>query len=390
MLRLLISTGEVSGDLQGSLLIKALYEEASRRSVELDLVALGGPRMKAAGAELLADTAHMGAIGLLEAIPFVLPTLRVQSKVDTLLKNRPPDGLVLIDYMGPNIRLGKKLRRLLPSVPITYYIAPQEWAWRVGDGGTTDLIGFTDKILAIFQTEADFYAKRGANVKWIGHPMLDMLRNLPEKESARKRLGLLKGQKLLLLLPASRSQELRYVMPVLSKAAAMLQKHDSSIKVFVPSGLPGFEKSLREALELEGVLGTVVSSSQWDSLKPALFAAADLALGKSGTVNMELALHGVPQIAGYRVSRFTAFIARRLLNFQVEHISPVNLLLKERLVAELVQEEFTPEAIFELAIPLLENMESRNSIFHGYKRLRAILGDPGVTQRAAKAILDSF
>ena len=390
MLRLLISTGEVSGDLQGSLLVKALYEEAARRSLKLELVALGGPRMRGAGAELLADTAPMGAIGLWEAIPFVVPTLRVQSKVDNLLKTRPPDAVVLIDYMGPNIRLGKKIRSLFPTVPITYYIAPQEWAWRVGDGGTTDLINFTDKILAIFQAEADFYSERGANVDWVGHPMLDTLRVLPDKDLARKTLGLSPGQKSLLLLPASRFQELRYVMPVLAKAAAILQQRDSSIKVFVPAGLDSFEKILQESLQEEGVVGSVISAAQWDSLKPSLFSVADLALGKSGTVNMELALHSVPQIVGYKVSRITAFIARRLLKFQVNHISPVNLLLNERLVPELVQEDFTPEGIVELAIPLLDDIKTRNLMMDGYHRLRKTLGSSGVTERAAKLILNLF
>ena len=97
MVRLLISTGEVSGDLQGSLLIHALKAEALRRGIELEILALGGPRMKAAGAELIADTAPMGAIGLWEAVPLILPTLRLQAKVDRLLAQRPPDAVVLID-----------------------------------------------------------------------------------------------------------------------------------------------------------------------------------------------------------------------------------------------------------------------------------------------------
>ena len=150
MSRLLVSTGEVSGDLQGSLLIAALHREAARRGVPLDVVALGGPRMAAAGADLIADTARLGAIGLWEALPLVLPTLRLQARLRRWLRTHPPDGVVLIDYMGANVTLGRRLRRLYPAVPITYYIAPQEWAFRLGEGGTTRLIGFTDRILAFF------------------------------------------------------------------------------------------------------------------------------------------------------------------------------------------------------------------------------------------------
>ena len=109
MVRLLVSTGEVSGDLQGSLLIRALHEEARRRELPLQVVALGGERMRQAGAELLADTSRLGAIGLLEALPLILPTLRLQRRVRQWLRQHPPEAVVLIDYMGANINLGLRL-----------------------------------------------------------------------------------------------------------------------------------------------------------------------------------------------------------------------------------------------------------------------------------------
>ncbi len=388
-MRLLISTGEVSGDLQGSFLIQALKREAEKRSLKLELIAIGGPRMKAAGAELIADTAPIGAIGLLEALPLLLPTINVQKKIDKYLKRKKPDAAILIDYMGPNIRLGNKLRRSQSNIPIIYYIAPQEWAWRLGDSGTTDLIGFTDKILAIFKTEAEFYKERGGDVTWVGHPMIDTLSPLPLRTEVNKRLGIQTDQKVLLLLPASRSQEVHYLMPIFAKTASLLQSRNPNICVLVPAGLARFEEPIKQILLDSGVNGRVIPADQTDELKPYLFAAADLALAKSGTVNMELALNGVPQIVGYKVSRATAFIARRILRFNVDHISPVNLLLKQRLVPELVQEDFTPEALFKLAIPLLENSNSsRSLILDGYQRLREYLGEPGVTDRAAREVFD--
>ena len=390
MVRLLISTGEVSGDLQGSLLIAALHRQAALRGIDLEVLALGGERMRAAGAELLADTAPMGAIGLWEALPLVLPTLKLQARVDRLLRQRPPDGVVLIDYMGANVRLGNSLRRRLPHIPITYYIAPQEWAWRIGDGGTTELLKFTDRILAIFPAEAEFYERMGAEVTWVGHPLLDTVLSRPERAEARAQLGLPDQGKLLLLLPASRPQELRYLMPVLVEAAARLQHQDPSLDVMVPAGLERFEQPLREALAAAGVRAKVIPANQADGLKPLLFAAADLALGKSGTVNLELALQGVPQVVGYRVSRVTAWVARHLLRFKVAHISPVNLLLNERLVPELLQDEFDADRLVALAAPLLEAGEARQTMLSGYDRLRTTLGEPGVTDRAAAAILDQL
>ncbi len=387
-MRLLISTGEVSGDLQGGLLVEALLKESQRRSVSLKVVALGGQRMEKAGAELITNTASIGAIGFWETLPYLIPTLKAQKKVDDLLVNCPPDAVVLIDYMGPNIRLGNKVRQLLPSIPIIYYIAPQEWAWRIGEGGSTDLISFTDKILAIFRKEADFYSSRGGNVTWVGHPMLDTLKKFPDRNEACKKLGIDTSLRFLLVLPASRSQELRYLLPTFLKAAYLLQKDDPSIFVLLPAGQESFEDYLNKALEDSGVTGMVVPAKDSDQLKPSLFKVAELALAKSGTINMELALHSIPQIVAYKVSRVTAFVAKKLLNFHVDHISPVNLLLNERLVPELVQKEFTAHGIYSLASSLLDNESYRTRILEGYKRLRMDLGEAGVTQRAAKEIMD--
>ena len=389
MRRLLISTGEVSGDLQGGLLVQALRAEAEQRGLELEITALGGERMQRSGARLLANTAPMGAIGLWEALPLILPTLRLQRRVNRWLRQTPPDGVVLIDYMGANVNLGLRLKRRYPRVPISYYIAPQEWAWRVGDGGTTRLIGFTDRILAIFPEEARFYASHGATVTWVGHPLIDTIDHRPERQEARRRLELAATAPVLLLLPASRPQELRYLLPAMVAAAAELQRRRPSLEVLVPAGLEGFEPILDRAVAAAGLRARVIPAREADALKPDLCAAADVAVTKSGTANLELALRGVPQVTGYRVSRPTALVARHLLRFNVPHISPVNLVLAERLVPELLQEAFNPEGIVAALEPLLEvTSPERRAMLEGYGRLRDALGEPGVTRRAASVILD--
>ena len=387
-MKLLISTGEVSGDLQGSLLINALKTNAEKRKIELEILALGGERMQEAGAKLIANTSSIGAIGFLEALPYVLPTLNAQSKIDNYLSSSPPDAVVLIDYMGPNIRLGLKVKKKFPNIPIIYYIAPQEWAWRLGDSGTTDLISFTDKILAIFEEEAKFYSNKGGNVKFVGHPMLDFYRNIPTREESFRRIGLTSDQKLLLIIPASRKQELKYILPTLLKAAKLLQEKDPSITVLIPSGLNEFNELLNNSLKEYALSGRIILSNEVDDLKPFLFSAAHLALAKSGTINMELALNSVPQIVGYKVSRVTAFFARYLLRFNVKYISPVNLLLNKMLIPEFIQEDFKADKIFNAALKILEDNSTKEDIKLGYERLKDKLGKPGVTDRASKDILD--
>ena len=389
-MQLLISTGEVSGDLQGAWLVKALREEAAARRLPLRIHALGGAQMEQAGAHLLADTTSLSAIGLWEALPFVAPTLRLQARIHRWIKTMPLDGVVLIDYMGPNVNLGLKLRRMNPHLPIHYYIAPQEWAFRMGEGGTTRLIGFSSQILAAFPEEARFYKERGALVRWVGHPLMDSIHNRPDRAAARAGLNLGEHGKLLLVLPASRRQEIRYLLPPLLEGAARLQRRHPALQVVIPAARQSFVPVMRRQVQAMGLMATVLDAGEAHRRKAHLFAAADLALAKSGTVNLELALHGVPQVVGYRLSRPTAWLANHVLNFQVPFISPVNLVLNEPLVPELLQNGLTPSAVAHHGDDLLTDDTARQRILGGYRRLRSALGEPGVARRAAQAILDTL
>jgi lipid-A-disaccharide synthase len=317
--------------------------------------------------------------------------MRLQARLGRWLRTHPLDGVVLIDYMGANVSLGRRIKKLYPHVPITYYIAPQEWAYRLGEGGTTRLIGFSDRILAIFPQEARFYGARGAQVTWVGHPLLDTLGTPPSRQEARHRLELPADAPVLLLLPASRRQELRYLLPPMAAAAAELQRRHPGLQVLVPAAQPGFEADLEAGLTGAGVRARVLDAATADRLKPEICAAADAALTKSGTANLELALRGVPQVTGYRLSRITAFVGRHVVRFHVPHISPVNLVLDERLVPELLQDELTPEAIITELEPLLVlGSPARQRVLDGYRRLRGELGEEGVTRRAAQAILNGI
>tara|TARA_B100000902_G_C27285489_1_gene904194 strand:- start:609 stop:1787 length:1179 start_codon:yes stop_codon:yes gene_type:complete len=388
--KIFISTGEVSGDLHGSLLSKALFNEAKKYSIDLEICGLGGERMEKEGVKILQDTTSISAIGIWEALPLILPTMRIQKRFYKLLQNSSPNCLILIDYMGPNIKIGTKLKNSKNKIPIYYYIAPQEWAWRVGNNSTTDLINFSDKIFAIFKQEANFYKKRGGNVLWVGHPMIDLTKKLPIKKDARAILGLRANQNILLLMPASRPQELRYVLPTFMKSAKKLQQRYPNLIVYIPSCRNVFEEKFRKALRKFDVKGKVISEKDNAKLKPYIYSLTKLALCKSGTVNMELALYGIPQIVGYRVSRVTAFIAKKILNFKVRFISPVNLLVKKLIIPEFVQKNFDDKKIFYKACKILDKRVEKTKIKKGYALLKKELGEEGVVERTATEIINSI
>lgn len=408
-----ISTGEVSGDLQGAMLIDGLKRQAAGRDWQLEIVALGGDKMAQAGATLLGNTGGIGSVGLLESLPFLLPTLQVQRRAKQYLRQHPPDLVVLIDYMGPNLGIGRFLRRCLPQIPIVYYIAPQEWVWSarsIVPRDTMTIVEMTDQLLAIFPEEARFFEKKGASVSWVGHPLVDRMQSSPTREQARKALGILPEQLAIALVPASRRQELKYMMPIVFQAAKQLQGqlltpganladpssmesdphqwHQSRFSVkssqplfWIPLSMSAYQQPIAAAIERYGLQAKLVVGQTQEVL-----AAADLAIAKSGTVNLELALLDVPQVVFYRVSAFTYWIGR-LLKFSIPFMSPPNLVLMRAIVPEFLQEQATPENLVKEALELLMLPYRRQQILSDYQQMRQSLGEVGVCDRAANEIL---
>lgn len=379
--RIFISTGEVSGDLQGAALVTALRSQAKIQGIELDIVALGGDRMQQAGARLLGDTRTISSIGLVEAIPQIVPTLKLQGQAQAILKREPPDLVILIDYIGANIKVGRFIRRQFPQVPIVYYIAPQEWVWSFNDKNTNDIAAITDRVLAIFPEEANYYQRFGIDAQFVGHPLLDQLRHLPSRAIARQKLGIPPEQVALLLSPASRAQELKYLLPPIFEAAQILQRQIPQVHCWIPLALPQFRAELATAIATYGLKATIVPADQGR----LAIAAADLAITKSGTINLEMALLQVPQVVTYRLNRVTAWISRHLLKMKLPFISPVNLILMREVVPELIQEQMTAANIVDQVLKLIQPVQ-REAMLADYQTVCAALGDFGVCDRATQEI----
>jgi lipid-A-disaccharide synthase len=382
LVRIFISTGEVSGDLQGAMLIEALKRQALLAGLELEIVALGGSRMANAGATLLGNTISIGSVGTLEALPFVLPTLKIQRDAKQYLLQHPPDLVLLIDYAGPNIAMGSYIRRQMPKVPIVYYIAPQMWVWWSNKRDTARIVEITDKLLAIFPAEARYFKDKGASVSWVGHPLVDRMQNAPSREQARAALGITPEQTAIALFPASRRQELKYLLPVMFEAAKVIQAKLPQVHFWIPLSLEIYREPIEKAIARYGLRATVL----FDQTQEAI-AAADLAITKSGTVNLEIALLNVPQVVIYRVSSLTAWIARKLLKFSIPFMSPPNLVDMKPIVPELLQEQATPENIVQNALELLLNPSRKEQTLADYQQMRTCLGEVGVCDRAAVEIL---
>lgn len=391
--KLFISTGEVSGDLQGALLIEALHRQAASMGLELEIVALGGDRMARAGATLLGNTSEIGSMGIFESLRFVLPTLQVQRRAKHYLKQHPPDMAILIDYMSPNIAWCGYFSRFLPTMPVVYYIAPQEWVWSL-NSYNTDRVVQTTKVLAIFPEEARYFQQKGGRVSWVGHPLVDRMQTALQRDNARATLGIAPDQLLITLLPASRQQEIKYLLPVICQAAQQIQAKLPDVRFLVPLALEKYRQPIEQAIQSYGLQATVISDhvgTQTDapaaSITLQAIAAADLAITKSGTVNLEIALLNVPQVVLYRVNSATAWVLKHFLKFSIPFMSPPNLVMMKAIVPEFMQDEATPDNLAQESLEILLNPERRQTMMVDYQNLRQALGEPGVCDRAAKEIL---
>jgi lipid-A-disaccharide synthase len=388
--RIFISTGEVSGDLQGALLIDALKRQAARRHLELEILALGGDRMQAAGAVLLSHTSAIGSIGLFESLPYILPTFQIQQQAKQHLQQHPPDLVILIDYMSPNVAFCNYLIKHLPQVPVVYYIAPQEWAWSITSYNTDRIIQATERILSIFPAEAEYYRRQGGKVTWVGHPLVDRMAQAPDRAAARAALGIAPEQLAIVLLPASRQQELKYLLPVIVAAAQQIQAKLPQAHFWIPVALEKYRSTLAQAIAQAQLPATLVADQDpgtAHSTTLQALAAADLAITKSGTVNLELALLKIPQVVLYKVNPLTATFLR-WVKFSLPYVSPPNLVAGKAIVREFLQDEATPSAIAQESLELLLNPDCRQKMLADYADLQQLLGEVGVCDRAAQEILN--
>ncbi len=381
-MRIFISTGEVSGDLQGSLLITALKQQAIAAGLELEIVALGGDRMADAGASLIGNTTSIGSFGIFESLPFVLPTLKIQRQAIAFLKEYPPDLVVFIDYAGPNMAIGKYIRRHMPSCPTVYYIAPQVWVSSFGERDTEQIINISDKILAIFPEEARYFQNKGADATWVGHPLIDRIQNFPSREAARTKLGIASDTICVALIPASRIQEIKFLVPVMFEAAREIQIKMPEIHFWIPLSMERYREQIEKEVQKYQLRATIISSQQQEVL-----AAADLAIAKSGTVNLELGLLNIPQVVLYRLHPLTYWIGKNILKIKFPFASPVNLLVMREIVPEFIQETATSENIVRAAVELLLNEQRQQQMKADYLDMQQYVGEIGVCDRAAKEIL---
>jgi len=371
-----IVAGEPSGDRQGA----ALATEIRRLEPQAEVAGVGGRAMARAGVSLMFDSTGWAAIGVPEALKRV-PSLWLKYRaILARLRDAPPAVLILIDFGAFNLRLARAVQGW--GIPILYYFPPRSWS-RAPDprrgcpGGLTDLV---DAIATPFPWSERALSGGKATVRWVGHPLIDQVRPSLDAAAARERWGIRDGERLVVVAPGSRDQELRIILPELAGAAVALRRDFPGLR-FAVTAAPGVSQpALRRRFQRLGIEPIVV-----EGLDPDLLQLAELALVTSGTATIELTILGLPMVVVYRVS-----LAARLqygimcaMGRRVRFAAMPNVMAQRPVVPELLQQRARPGPIAAEARRLLADDEARRQMRAELLAIAAELGPPGGARRAA-------
>lgn len=371
MPRILIVTGEASGDLHGANLAKALRTFRP----DIHILGMGGNRMRAAGVEIIRDIEGHDVVGMIGLTQF-RAILRTYFALARFLRTTPLDAVVFIDYPPFNLRMARIAARA--GHRVVYYIAPQIWAWRPGRIGLIARV--VHRMIVVLPFEEELYRKAGVPCDFVGHPLLDAVAPAYDRSELRKRFGLEGDTPVVGLLPGSRESEVQALLPIMVEAAARLALRHPGLRLVLAQA-----SSVPDALVEPVVADTDLDIRVMKDQANEVMAACDLLLVASGTATLQAAIIGTPMVITYRVSWLTYWIARLVI--RIGWIGLVNIVAGRALVPELIQHDATPERLSEEAGRLLRNQGDYQGMLAGLHAVRASLGEPGASTRAAAVVL---
>ena len=363
MRKVLFVAGEASGDLHAAGVAGAMR----RVRADLELVAVGGPRLAEQGVELIHRDHQLGVMGFLEVLKHVPRHFVLLRTIRKMLERREIALVILIDYPGFNMKVAAAAKAA--SVPVLYYVTPQVWAW--GAGRIPKLAQLITKAAVILPFEEPLLRGHGIDATFVGHPLLDRTANMPTRQEAREALGLPQNQRVLALFPGSRQQEIDRHIDAFVATAKELHARVPGLQVIV-SVAPTV------ALDSDRCPFKLVHSASLSVLR-----AADAALCKSGTTTLEASIADCPLVVAYRTGRISFALAKRLV--KVPNIGLVNVVAGREVAREFIQDDIVPAKIADVLEDLLDDKSpARRDVLAGLAEVRARLGTPGAADRVAR------
>ncbi len=384
-MRYYLIAGERSGDLHTANLMKAIRQEDPQAVFR----AWGGDEMQAAGATLVKhykDLAFMGFWEVIKNLHTIKGFLKTCQK-DILQWN--PDVVILVDYAGFNMRIARFCKE--HHIKNYYYISPKVWAWN--QSRALKIKKYVDRMFVIFPFETEFFKKYEYAVDYVGNPLLDAIADFTPNPDFRSQHHLTHAP-IIALLPGSRKQEVQQMLPVMLKAAALLERQKPGVYQYVIGGVSNLPPDLYQSILSNSPLSpSIITNSPQGSVTPTIaydqsydiLAQATAAMVTSGTATLETALFEVPQVVCYRTSAFSYRIAKALI--RIPYIGLVNLVGDKLVAVELIQDTFTPENTCAEINNILPGSPAHAAQQKDYQAIKQRMGEPGASAHAAKLMV---
>lgn len=370
----LVIAGEASGDAHAAKLIT----ELKKREPGLEVYAAGGKRMEEAGAGLLYNLVEMAVLGSVEVLRKYLSLRRVFYGLLSFIRERAPSAVVLVDYPGFNIRLAKKIRKQGFPTRVIYYISPQVWAW--GTRRKKTIARIVDRMIVILPFEKEFYGDMPMPVEFVGHPMLDDLpADIPPDESDR-RCGVEAQDQVVALLPGSRWNEVRRHLPIMLDAAGVMKRAFPGLRFITREPAEAFRAFTEAAITRGPVPVNILRGSMYDVIN-----ASRVVVVASGTATLETACMLKPMVIIYKVAWPTYFLGRMLV--KLPYIGLVNVIAGRKIMPEFIQNHARADRIAAAVLMLLGDRGAYEAAVNELRAVRARVGEPGASARAAEAVL---
>ncbi len=370
--KIMLSAGEASGDIHGA----SLAREIKNLAPEVELFGMGGDKMSAAGVRIVRNYKDYNVMGVVEVVKNIRRIFKLLDELTEIARAEKPDLLVLIDYPDFNWRLASRVKKF--GVKILSYIPPSAWAWRKGRAETCAKIA--DEFVAIFPFELPVYEKAGAKISFLGNPLVDTVKPELSTAEAKKFFGVADSEHVILLMPGSRRQEIKLILPEMLNAAKILSATKPA-RLFLPLADNVDEAEISQRIAMAGVEVTLTRKFRYD-----LMAQADAAIATSGTVVMEAALLNLPCVVLYKMARLNYFIGKMLV--KIDSFSLPNILMGKKIQPELLQDEVQAEKIVAEISKLYRGETAREIVVADLKTACAKLGDSGAAKRIAQKILE--
>ncbi|MFZ5571655.1 MAG: lipid-A-disaccharide synthase [Thermodesulfobacteriota bacterium] len=366
--KMLIVTGETSGDHHGAGVVAAL----KKIDPAVAVYGVGGDALAGEGVELIRHSKDLAVVGILEVLANFSTIWNAYSAVKKIIRERPPDLVLLIDYPDFNLAVARYAKKY--RIPVLYYISPQIWAWR--QGRARKIARIVDRMAVIFPFEVPFYQRVGLDVRFVGHPLRDRIPAQMDREAARQRLGFETESPIIGLLPGSRKGEIDRMLPLILDAAVLIRREMSGAGFILPLA-PGLDaEAVENHIRRRKIPVRVVTDQFYQAV-----GFCDLALAVSGTATLETALLEKPMVILYLVSPLTYMIGSMLV--KVDHIGIANIVAGKKVVPELIQQHATPARIAAEALKILKDPERMHAVAQELSQIKEKLGEPGAAKRVA-------